>query len=65
MKVHQTKNGILADTAEENTKAKRCKPNVQVAEESDDEEDEEEGEYEVLSEGAASDEEEEDIDADE
>ena len=53
LKLHQTQNGIW----EENSKAKRRKPNVQVAEESDDE-DEKEGECEVLSEGAASEEEE-------
>lgn len=55
LKQYQKANGILSLDAEENKKAKRRKPNAQVAQESDDEEEEEEDDYSVLSEGPADD----------
>jgi len=62
LKKFQRENGILSFDAEENKKAKRCKKNAQVAQESDDEE--EEDDYSVLSECGADEDsgEEEDVD---
>jgi len=55
LKQHQKANCILSDDAEENKKAKRCKKNAQVAQESGDKEHEEEGDHSVLSEGGGDD----------